>query len=111
MGAAAGFRLSHRHGVNVRPSGTPAAGQAPELAGSVGGGTECASPWRQDGRGVMCSCPFRIPSVIFLFFFSLFFLALLFLDGWRWVEVEVVVEQSSCGEHREIWAAAGGNRR
>jgi hypothetical protein len=84
MGAAAGFRLSHRHGVNVRPSGTPAAGQAPELAGSVGGGTECASPWRQDGRGVMCSCPFRIPSVIFLFFFSLFFLALLFLDGWRW---------------------------
>jgi hypothetical protein len=52
---------------------------------SGNGDTECASPWQEDGPGVMSLCPFRFFSFSGIVFFSHAFL------GWV-----AVVEQSSC---------------
>jgi hypothetical protein len=68
---------------------------------SGNGDTECASPWQEDGPGVMSLCPFRFfPSQ------ELFFFRMLFLDGWRWWN-----RAAAPGRRREIRAAVRGNWR
>ena len=65
-------------------------------------GMRLALARRRPPRNVLV--PFSVFLGNFFLFFRLFFLVLLFLDGWRW-------NGAAAREHRETWAAVGERKR